>query len=216
VREEIKRFVRICAETLPLSDPIYEFGSLQVPKGFADLRPLFPGKKYIGADMREGPGVDMVLNLHNIDLPSGVAGTVMIMDTLEHVEYVRKAIDEAHRILNENGVLIISSVMNFSIHDHPHDYWRFTPEAFKSLLKPFNFSFVDFAGEETFPRTVVGIGFKGAIRESEINDFLVKVKEWKMFYTELPERPWKKIAKLIIPPILMTLYGRFRMRSLKR
>jgi hypothetical protein len=38
MRESIKEFVKICAETLPIIEPIYEFGSLQVPgqEGFAD------------------------------------------------------------------------------------------------------------------------------------------------------------------------------------
>ena len=136
MRELIKQFVKICAETLPINEPIYEFGSLQVAgqEGFADLRPFFSVKKYVGADMRKGPGVDVLLNLHNIDLPSKSVGTALVLDTFEHVEYPRKAIDELYRILKPNGIIIISSVMNFPIHDHPADYWRFTPEAFKSLL----------------------------------------------------------------------------------
>jgi hypothetical protein len=60
--------------------------------------------------------------------------------------------------------VVLSSVMNFPIHDYPYDYWRFTPEAFKSILKPFSSAFVGFAGTDDFPHTVVGIGFKGAPR----------------------------------------------------
>lgn len=178
MRESIKQFVKICAETLPISEPIYEFGSLQVhgQEGFADLRPLFPGKKYIGADMREGSGVDIVLNLHHINLSLESVGTVLILDTLEHVEFPRKAIEEIYRILKPCGILIISSVMNFPIHDYPYDYWRYTPEAFKSLLKPFTFSFVDLAGESNFPHTVVGIGFKASISENVIREFKKKIK----------------------------------------
>ena len=143
----IKRFVRLIAETLPISEPIYEFGALQVSgqEGFADIRTLFPGKKYVGADIREGTGVDVILNLHHINLPPESVGTVLILDTLEHVEFPRKAIEEAHRILKSNGILVISSVMYFPIHDYPYNYWRFTPEAFRSLLKPFTASFVSFA-----------------------------------------------------------------------
>lgn len=165
MRELIRQFIEICAETLPISDPIYEFGSLQVKgqEGFADLRPFFPGKQYFGADMREGLGVDVILNLHHIDLPSESVGTVLIMDTLEHVEFPYRALEEVYKIVRPNGIVIISSVMNFPIHDYPCDYWRFTPEAFRSLLKPFSDSFVGYAGESNFPHTVVGIGFKGAI-----------------------------------------------------
>ena len=42
----VKQFVKIVAETMAITEPIFEFGSLQVSgqEGFADLRPLFPNK----------------------------------------------------------------------------------------------------------------------------------------------------------------------------
>jgi SAM-dependent methyltransferase len=163
MRELIKEFVRICTETLPLEGPVYEFGSFQVPgqEGFADLRVLFPGMRYVGSDMREGPGVDVVLDLHDIALPADSAGTVLVMDTLEHVALPHRAMEEVHRITQPGGVAIISSVMKMGIHAYPNDYWRFTPEGFRVLLSPFADSLVSYAGTGRFPHTVIGIGFKG-------------------------------------------------------
>jgi len=207
MREPIRRFVRLVAETLPISEPIYEFGALQVPgqEGFADLRPFFPGKRYIGADMREGPGVDVILNLHNIDLPSESAGTVLVLDTLEHVEFPRKAMEETHRILKPNGILVISSVMCFPIHDYPYDYWRFTPEAFKSLLAPYTSSFVRSAGGSSFPQTIVGVGIKGSIPQDAMDEFV------KRFEQSRPLRSgWKELVLLCAPPIFWTIYHKIR------
>lgn len=110
--------------------------------------------------MKEGPGVDKVLDLHDIRMPDESIGTILTMDTLEHVEFVRRAIKEAYRILKPGGLLAIASVMNFPIHDHPQDYWRFTPAAFRSLLRPFPFVLVESVGREDFPHTVIGIGYK--------------------------------------------------------
>lgn len=215
MRNSVKQFAKMCAENLPLIEPIYEFGSLQVPSqvGFADLRGYFPNKKYIGADMQGGPGVDMLLNLHCIDLPSESVGTVLILDTLEHVEFVRKAIDEVYRILKPNGVLVIASVMNFPIHDYPHDYWRFTPEAFRSLLRPFKSSFVDFVGEVSFPHTVVGVGFKNSIPDNLANDFKAKLQDWKCYWSDasvFPDSAWKMCIKLIIPPIFLNIFRKIK------
>lgn len=178
MRTIIRDFVAIAVETLPLREPVYEFGSFRVPgqEELADLRPLFPGQEYVGADMREGLGVDMVLNLHSVGLPSGTAGTVLCMETLEHVEHPRRAVAEIHRILKPDGVAIVSSHMKAHIHKYPDDYWRFTPSGFESLLKPFPRSFVGWAGSEDFPHTVVGVGFKG---EPPLTEFEGRYLEWQ-------------------------------------
>ena len=137
-------------------------------------------------------------------------GTVIIMDTLEHVEYPHKAVEEAYRILKPNGVLIISSVMNFPIHDHPHDYWRYTPEAFKSLLKPFSSSFVGSAGDRTFPHTVVGAGFKGEISDEEMKRFKTKFKIWQNQWSSPFRSGRKELIRMYAPPIILSIYRKVR------
>jgi len=208
MRDLIKEFVIICAENLPFPEPIYEFGSLQVQgqEGYADLRPFFPGKKYVGADIRSGPGVDVILNLHDIDLPSESIGSVLSLDTLEHVEYPRKAIREVYRILRPNGIFIVSSVMNFPIHDYPYDIWRFTPEGFISLLNIFPCSFVEFAGEDSFPHTVTGIGFKEPISENVGIAIKSKLENWKkQVNSPIYNLGAKNLIILFLPPILLHL-----------
>jgi hypothetical protein len=87
--------------------------------------------------------------------------------------------------------------MLWPIHDHPNDYWRFTPEAFRSILKPFKFSFVGFAGEEIFPHTVVGIGFKG--NTPELSEFNRKYEEWqKQNFFQVIGKNWHQ---QLLPPL---------------
>jgi len=214
MRELVKEFVKIVAETLPVGEPIYEFGSLQVPgqEGFADLRPLFEGKEYIGCDLQEGPGVDRVLDLHNIELSAGTAGTALVLDTLEHVEFARRAVEELERILKIDGILVISSVMKFPIHSYPCDYWRFTPEGFRSLLRVFDSSFVDFAGDGLFPHTVVGIGFKGAVSVEQMHEFSARIEGWKKRWRRPPGKIRKCLTKLVTRPREINLYKRILKR----
>lgn len=183
MRQAIRDFVRLCSELLPILEPVYEFGSFQVAgiEELANLRSLFPNKLYVGTDMREGPGVDVVLNLHKIDLPDLSVGAALILDTLEHVEFPHTAMAEVHRILKPNGLVIISSVMDYPIHEYPYDYWRFTPEAFKSILGSFENFFVGWAGFEIFPHTVVAIGFKGPqpLMEEFKTQFSIWQQQWK-------------------------------------
>jgi SAM-dependent methyltransferase len=202
MRENIKQFVSIAATCLPFPEPIYEFGAFQVPgqEGFADLRPIFSGRDYVGADMREGPGVDRILDLHSIDLPSESVGSVLCLDTLEHVEYPHQALREIHRILTPTrGVLVISSVMDFPIHDFPYDYWRFTPTAFESLLTPFKHSFVGFAGRKNFPHTVVGVGFKGD--PPDLSVFTERYQQWQ----KAQKYEFRQVVRQMTPPALLPL-----------
>jgi SAM-dependent methyltransferase len=213
VRENVKSFVALCADALDLREPIYEFGSYQVAgqEGLADLRPLFRGRRYVGCDMRPGPGVDEVMDLHNISLPSASAGTVLILETLEHVEFVRRAVGEALRILRDDGVLIISSAMDFPIHDSPSDYWRFTPEAFRSLLRDCVSRLVVTLGEDTHPHTVLGVGFKGGLADEEEVRFAERIADWRAKWNA-PQRPVgpRQLAKQFVPPIALDAYRAIR------
>ena len=58
---------------------------------------------------------------------------------------------------------VISSVMLFGIHEHPHDYFRFTPDGFRALLEQdFDDVWVAGIGDPGIPVQVVGVGIRGA------------------------------------------------------
>ena len=205
MRESIRQFVQIVSDTLPAQEPIYEFGALQLPglEEFANLRPFFKDKSYVGCDMREGRGVDKILNLHNIDVPDESVGTVITLDTLEHVEFPHKALSEIFRILKPGGMVVLSTVLDFRIHDSPADYWRFTPDGLKSVMKPFSSVFVGSVGRESFPHTVIAIGVKGS--KLSLERFLPRFEEWKIAWKNPKGKSWKDVAYLFVPPILLGL-----------
>jgi SAM-dependent methyltransferase len=163
MRQSAKDYLVKIINRYPVLEPIYEIGSYRVEgqEQFADLRPFFSGKVYVGCDMRQGLGVDRVEDVHCLKIKRNSIGTVLIFDTLEHVEDVHQAMQEIHRILTPGGMVIMSSVMNFPIHDYPSDYWRFTPKAFELLLKRFDVYEVEFDGDSQFPEGVYGFGIKG-------------------------------------------------------
>ncbi len=180
---------------MPIAEPIYEFGALRVSgqETSADLRPFFPGKEYVGTDMREGLGVDMIIDLHDIKLMPESVGTAISVATFEHVEYPRKAIEQIYAVVRPGGMFIITAPMYAKIHGFPHDYWRFTPECFNSLLKPFPNCFVSCAGKERFPHTVVGIGFNGPAPPLEA---LKRALEgWHLRWSALNGKPKESLLK---------------------
>src|SRR3712207_58870 len=123
-----------------LPDPIVEFGSLQVERETqdADLRPLFAGRDFTGTDMRPGPGVDRVEDLRSLTFGDAEVGTAICLDTLEHCEDPPAACRELARVVADGGVCVISSVLLFDIHAYPNDYFRFTPEGFRTMLSGFD------------------------------------------------------------------------------
>jgi SAM-dependent methyltransferase len=165
----VKQAIRIFAEeaiaALPMKEPILEIGArpAEGQEELADIRSLLPGTEYIGCDIQEGPNVDQVEDVHALSFADGSIGTVLAFETLEHVADPIRAVQEMHRVLAPGGVAVITSCMFFPIHEHPWDYWRFTPEGFGKVLEPFEQRLVMAQGWELMPENVLGVGAKGPI-----------------------------------------------------
>lgn len=147
-----------------LPDPVVEFGALQVEaEQVNDLRPLFGGRPYVGTDFREGPGVDRVEDLRGLTFADGEVGTAICLDTLEHCADPPLAVRELARVTSrEGGVCIISSVLLFGIHGYPQDFFRFTPEGFRTMLEQgFDQVWVGAIGHPDMPTWIFGVGSHG-------------------------------------------------------
>jgi SAM-dependent methyltransferase len=139
MQECVRVFVQTVVAVCEPPGPVLEFGALQIPglEGFADMRPFFPGRRYIGFDLRPGPGVDVRTDLTRCAVASGRAGTVLCLETLEHCADPAAAVAEMARVLRPDGLLLISVPFAFPIHEYPVDFWRFTPQGLDYLLRTF-------------------------------------------------------------------------------
>ena len=176
-------FMSDLSRAIELPDPIVEFGAMQVEEGQPnDLRSLFEGREFIGTDFRDGPGVDRVEDLRGLTFADGEVGTALCLDTLEHCADPLTACREMHRVLGDGGVCVITSVMLFGIHGYPSDYWRFTPEGFRTLLEPFDDVDVAFMGDPDCPFWVFGAGAKGrelGVRLADMPTIRREQAEWE-------------------------------------
>jgi len=148
---------------LELPEPIVEFGSMQVePDQPGDLRPLFPGRSFIGTDLREGPGVDRIEDLRRLSFGDGEVGTALCLDTLEHcADPIAAGRELARVVAPDGGLCLISSVMLMPIHAYPQDFWRFTPDGLRLLLGGFDDIDVAGWGDETIPFWVFALAARG-------------------------------------------------------
>jgi len=155
---------RAVAETFAFPEPILEIGSYLVPgqEEIADLRTLFPRKAYVGMDRRPGPGVEFVADVEAMPQPDASVGTVIAMNTFEHVPRVWRGFEEIYRVLRPDGALLISCPFYFHIHGFPGDYWRFTPDALDLLLERYPSRIIGWHGPERRPANVWALAFREA------------------------------------------------------
>lgn len=164
--ERMNRFLqgvaRAVAETFDLPGPILEVGSYQVPgqEALADLRALFPGREYTGLDVRPGPGVDVVADVEALPQADASVGTVLAMNTFEHVPRFWRGFAEVRRVLRPDGALLVSCPFYFHIHGHPGDYWRFTPQALEVLLEDYPSKLLGWHGAAKRPAGVWALAFR--------------------------------------------------------
>src|SRR5512145_2648422 len=121
MRPNVRAFAEAAVAAYGPQGPVYEFGAYQVAgqEAINNLRGLFPQTEYVGCDLRFGPGVDRIEDLAGLSLADATAGTILCLDTLEHVFEVRRAVSEMIRVLRPGGLLIVSVPLDFHIHEHP-------------------------------------------------------------------------------------------------
>jgi hypothetical protein len=127
-----------------LHGPFLEVGSRDYGNT-QPLRPLFGGQTYVGVDMLEGPGVDLVLDLTKpfeaIDeaVEGRRFGTIFCLSVLEHCEQPFQMAQTLTRLLADGGRMVISAPFVFKFHGYPSDFWRFTPEGLRKLFGQLTF-----------------------------------------------------------------------------
>jgi SAM-dependent methyltransferase len=196
------------SQAVEFPGPIFEFGSYRVPgqQHLPRVQDFFPRKSVVGCDIRTGPGVDRIEDLHSLTLPTDSIGTALMFDTIEHVRDPWRAMSEIHRCLKPGGLLVMSSVWFFPIHAYPDDYWRFTSSAFRELMRDFHVIAAEMCGLAKMPHTVVGIGSKGSVDPGSENAIVGTLSKWK----ENGARTWKEVVLDACPPVLLyPLYQTF-------
>jgi SAM-dependent methyltransferase len=160
MRYEIKEIAEILSKKIELQEPVYEFGAY-ILEGFEqyNYQDCFRNHEYVPCDIRPGPGIQKILDIENLDLPDNSVGTVLLFDMIHHVKNFFRAIEEIYRVLNDEGLLVLSTTMHYKILDST-DYYRFTPNGVKLLLEPFNHKMIGIRGNPDMPELIFAMAYK--------------------------------------------------------
>ena len=202
-------YIKLCSETLPIQKGnILEVGSRRADgqERYKDIRDFFPEAEYIGLDMQEGNKVDQVGDVHNLLFADNYFDTIICMETFEHVARPWIAIDELYRVLKPEGFLIMTVPFDCPIHEHPHDYYRYTPDGLRVLLRQFILPQIDSFGLEDNPHTITALATKEPrfIRMRYRGEVIDKLQ--KKYRKENPYSI-ETFIKSCVPPVLRNLIG---------
>jgi O-antigen biosynthesis protein len=123
---------------MPSNAQVLEVGSRNVN---GSVRKILEPKSlnYVGVDLFEGNGVDIVLDVARLRDHFGDDKFDVVVSTemLEHCSNWQEALYQMSSVLRQGGLLIITTRSpGFELHDYPADYWRFSRADFAEIFGP--------------------------------------------------------------------------------
>ena len=110
--------------------------------GDAPYRPLFDARqlRYIGCDL-QGSDAEVVFEPgQRVPVEDGTADAVVSFQVLEHVWDLGWYLRESHRMLKDDGVLILSTHGVWPYHPHPTDFRRWTRPGLNCEVEVYDFT----------------------------------------------------------------------------
>ncbi|HEY4662917.1 MAG TPA: methyltransferase domain-containing protein [Candidatus Humimicrobiaceae bacterium] len=204
-----------------IKGPILEVGSKNYGNT-QDLRSLFENVDYIGIDMEDGNGVDIVLDLTKDfnfiedKLEGKRFQTIVCFSVLEHCSDPFKMCSNIERLLKKNSLVFISVPFSWRIHGYPNDYWRFTPEGIKILFPNLKFDLKE---------GCLSTGKPGVDRS--IDDYMLRVeldlkkarerriyRNFNLYFLRVLKKlkiiDWISDNSYLFPPVTINMIGRKR------
>jgi SAM-dependent methyltransferase len=108
--------------------------------------PLFTGKvaNYVTCDIDRNPIAEVKITPENkVPLPNESFDFVLSVQVLEHVDDVNMYLAEANRLLEKDGLLLLSTHGQWMWHPFPKDLWRWTREGLSCVIEKSGFTIID-------------------------------------------------------------------------
>lgn len=99
---------------------------------------LVKQRGYFGLDVEPGANVMFVADAHCLPMADASLDGVIMVSVLEHLYDPVRAVNEIARVLKPGGVYFSYAPFYHPYHASPHDYFRFTREGYRYLLRDFS------------------------------------------------------------------------------
>ncbi|MBM3765636.1 MAG: class I SAM-dependent methyltransferase [Acidobacteria bacterium] len=115
------------AGSLPAHARVLDAGA-----GEGQYKSHFPKHRYTGVDLGIGDAawnygeLDVVGDLASLPFADGVFDGAINVVTLEHVTDPARVLRELRRVLRPSGRLLLIVPHEWEVHQHPHDFFRYT------------------------------------------------------------------------------------------
>lgn len=107
---------------------VVELGSMIVDEGCREYITSLGPRRYVGVDIGEGPGVDLVMDAR--EAPARIPGpwdVVVCCSMLEHADDWYGAVVAIKKLCRPGTILVMTvPTIGFRYHAYPGDHWRFT------------------------------------------------------------------------------------------
>lgn len=95
-------------------------------------------EEIINVDVHPWKEIDVVADAHDLPFSDSSVDGIIFSWVLEHMKNPEKVISEMHRVLKSGGYLYLSTNFITPYHPSPKDYYRWTADGLRVLLKDFN------------------------------------------------------------------------------
>ncbi len=137
IRNNIDHFIKSQANKLDNEN----FNLLDIaPQDHAGAIKYFVKSKVYTADINKDSGADYIIDIcedNSNKIESNTFDIIVCTEVLEHTLQPFLAVNEMHRLLKSEGLLLMTTPFDFRIHGPLPDCWRFTVHGLKALLKDF-------------------------------------------------------------------------------
>lgn len=93
---------------------------------------------YFGLDVEPGANVMFVSDAHFLPIADASLDGVIMVSVLEHLYDPVRAVNQVARVLKRGGVFFSYAPFYHPYHASPHDYFRFTREGYRYILREFS------------------------------------------------------------------------------